>query len=647
MKLRFPALILLLLAGTAAAGAATPQDISEDGAILRSCMHDLVAASCVGSAPEPDGLRRAIASHPKVLQWILEGRDLDPILEAADLKQSIGGGLGIPANLRTQLQASPLAASLAGQIPQSSFEERMQMLARLPDAEFITMGGRIRTDVDALDLSKTEAVRMLSEPRTSLGITDETLAGLLEKVLPRYFADIDRIDKTTLVLGQLKLRPGAAQADQLGALLMGSGPCLQKLFQLVGKDVQRPDLAQTMQALQNDIKPFGFDEFRRAVEKASGRTLEESFASVDPTPLAAASVGQVHRGVLKDGSAVAIKVRRPGLGIRAEREIRGLRAAASSEPMALELLTRVGKTVMEEMDFRNEARNLEEGLRYVDPSRGIWIAGRMEAVPVAEDLLVSRLASGAKLSKFDPTDLGQVAVRARAIEKLLDSWFDEAIFGSGFFHGDLHPGNIFFKESLVDPGFELTLIDFGNAGRLSLDERRGFVQLVLAAQGESPLKVLDTLQSLGKVPEARRQLMLAGIEQILKDPGTVDVRLDRILVLALENGLEVPGGFVAFNRGRAFLEKELISLSKLLGRLDTRGLNRIPSVEKIYRNLTLKRVSRSLVGGLFMPSIRTTQVVTPGMLAGALGDKLSLAGRRLGDTCMEASRSLAGESAPR
>ena len=140
MKLRLPALLLLLLAGTAAAGAATPQDISEDGAILRSCMHDLVAASCVGSAPEPDGLRRAIASHPKVLQWILEGRDLDPILEAADLKQSIGGGLGIPPNLRTQLQASPLAASLAGQIPQSSFEERMQMLARLPDAEFITMG---------------------------------------------------------------------------------------------------------------------------------------------------------------------------------------------------------------------------------------------------------------------------------------------------------------------------------------------------------------------------------------------------------------------------------------------------------------------------------------------------------------------------
>ncbi len=615
---------------------------ADEGRILRSFVHDLVAASSLGDAPSPERLREAVAGNPEVLKWMVEGRDFEPLLEAADLKGALGGRLQLPK----ELIPADMAPLVTQKLSQSTRESRLRALQQIPDHHFIQYGQKIRSQVDQLDLGKTGAVRMLANPRTELGITDLTLAGLMEKVIPRYYSTIHRVDKTAIVLAQLKLKPNAQVPEQLGALLMDSGPCMQKLFQLVGKDVKRPEFAATMSALQNEIKPFSFDEFRSSIEGRTGRKLEELFKSIDPKPLAAASVGQVHRAELQDGTVVAVKVRRPGLEAKAEREIAGLLQAASQDPMALELLTRVSRTVTEEMDFRNEARNIELGLRYVRPERGISIAQRIDAFTPAEDMLVSRLAPGAKISKFDPSDLNQLRLRTQALEALLETWFDEVIFGDGFFHGDLHPGNVFFKEAPgTRLGYELTVIDFGNAGSLSVEERKAFVELVLAAQAPNPEKMLETLGRIGKIPDSRQPKILAEFRKIASSDLAADRRLDRALVVALENGLEIPGSFIAFNRGRAFLEKELQRLSSELIKIDPGSKYAAPSVQRIYRNLALKRVTRSILdtlslGGLFSAEARAAQVVTPGMLLGALGDKLKVSAGRAGSACMDSFRSL-------
>lgn len=582
-------------------------------------------------------MRRALAAHPEVLQWLIEGRDLNPILEAAELKGALGGRIELPRDLMPRV----LNPVLSLRLKESTLESRLSALSHLPDDHFIGAGLKIRDQIDRLDLGQSGAVRMLSNPRTELGVADETLAGLMERVLPKYYSRLNRIDKANIVMGQLRIKPKAALTDQLRALLMDSGPCMQKLFQLVGKDVKRADLAVTMGALQNEIKPFGFDEVRQAIESRAGGKLEDLFKSIDPKPLAAASVGQVHRAELKDGTIVAVKVRRPGLQKKGEREIAGLLEAASGEPMATELLTRVGNTVKDEMDFRNEARNIDLGLVYSRPDRGISIAQRMEVLSPAEDVIVSRLAPGAKISQFDPNDLRQVALRTQAIEALLENWFDAVIFGNGFFHGDLHPGNVFFKESAASPtGYELTVIDFGNAGSLSVEERKAFVELILAAQTPNPSRMLETLSALGKVPESKRGLLLASFEQIVQTHPAADARVDRALMLALENGMEIPGSFIAFNRGRTFLEKELIGLGEHLARLDPAGKYAAPSVQRIYRNLALKRVTQSIMGSLFKSDVKTTQVITPGMLVRALGDNVRRSAKHAGSSCIHAFRSL-------
>ena len=254
-----------------------------------------------------------------------------------------------------------------------------------------------------------------------------------------------------------------------------------------------------------------------------------AFKNFNETPLAAASVGQVHLAELADGQKVVVKVRRPRIMEIATREIAGLLAASSKEPAAHELLKKVSQTVLEELNFRNEARNVTMGIAYERPTLGISIAGQVAGFDAREDVLISKLAPGTRISKGIAT-AGDAAIRAKAVAALLDTWFDEVLFGRGFFHGDLHPGNIYFEATPGSaPGYRLTLIDFGNAGVLSLDERRAFLELVIAAQTPRPDRVLEIFGRLGRVPPEKRELLTAAFAHIYASESDITPRgVDRI-----------------------------------------------------------------------------------------------------------------------
>ena len=620
---------------SAAAAATSKQATTEEGKLLRAFVRDLVADTTEIRDSTADDVRRALARHPQVFRWVIEGRDLDAIIRQADLD-----GLQIPPGLldsamKGQAQSGGIPSFLLTKLDASSEESRFALLKKVEDSHFIKIASDTQEKVAAYELHKSPAARMLADPKGELGLTDETLARFMSNVLPSYFERMDRLDKSRIIIGQLELPPKSSQALQLSSMLQNSGPCMQKLFQLIGRDVTNPALASTMLALQNEIRPFSGEIALKTIEERYGRPETQLFKSFDKTPLAAASVGQVHSAVLLDGQSVVVKIRRPRLMEVATREISGLLAASSNEPAAHEMLKKVGQTVLDELNFRNESRNLIMGAVYERPTLGISIAGQIQSLDAHEDVLISRRAPGAKISKGIRT-AQDAALRAKAIANTLDAWFDEVMFGRGFFHGDLHPGNIFFEEAPeTELGYRVTLIDFGNAGALSLDERRAFLQLVLAAQTPKPDRVLEVFDSIGKIPDDKRALLRAAYAKIYEADSDLTGRIDKFMMVSLENGMEIPASFVSFNRARLFLEKELTSLGAQLDKLDPKGKLPRYSARRIYQRIALKRVSGSLVRSLFNTEVRSIALITPRMLASAIRDNLKFRASRFGGKCAD------------
>jgi aarF domain-containing kinase len=221
------------------------------------------------------------------------------------------------------------------------------------------------------------------------------------------------------------------------------------------------------------VRPFPFDQVQAIVAGELGPEKAARIASIEPTPLASASIAQVHGATLDDGSEVVIKVQRPGISGRVAADMRIMRSLARVAEKTVrdaDLANPVGivedfsKTLREELDFRLEAKNLDRfneimaelGHRDVRAPRPVW------------DLTTERVLV---MERFAGTRVDDVArIRARQIdaeEKLvkgLKAWFQSVIF-YGFFHGDVHAGNLMLLDD-DDIGF----LDFGIVGRF--DERQ-------------------------------------------------------------------------------------------------------------------------------------------------------------------------------
>ncbi|MEN9723164.1 MAG: ubiquinone biosynthesis regulatory protein kinase UbiB, partial [Pseudomonadota bacterium] len=289
----------------------------------------LVTASNSGTEPvSPDSIRQVLASHPEVLRWALEGKDWHRLFEDADLSQS-SSPTGASAPLALPIP-KPVADTWLTTLEQTSELERLQALRQVPDSYFEKIAEQAQILVSGYALDESPAVRILASPKSGLGVTDENLAKFLEKVLPRFYKKLNTADKARILAGQLELPPKALEEQQLSALLQSSGPCIQKLFQLIGRDVKNPKLQSAMNALQSEIRPFPGEQALKTIESRYGKSADQLFKTFDQKPLAAASVGQVHLAELSDGQRVVVKVRRPQLRERANREIQELLAAASS-----------------------------------------------------------------------------------------------------------------------------------------------------------------------------------------------------------------------------------------------------------------------------------------------------------------------------
>jgi ubiquinone biosynthesis protein len=278
------------------------------------------------------------------------------------------------------------------------------------------------------------------------------------------------------------------------------GPTFVKFGQLLSTrpDIVPPDIITELRALQDDVTPFAFAEVERVVREELELPIEKLFTSFEETPMAAASIGQVHRAVLPNGKRVAVKVQRPDAPRQIEADLQLLYQAAriAKERVraldfidARDLVDEFARSIRHELDYRLEARNAQTfhrnfaGHPHVRIPHVYWSYSRQRVLTL--ELLEGEQVADLELQMFTMDERRHLAYL------ITEAWMT-MIFRHGFFHADPHPANI-----LLIGGEQIGLVDFGLAGNLSDDDMSKLTALFIDAAEENVDALAKRLGDLG------------------------------------------------------------------------------------------------------------------------------------------------------
>ncbi|MHB0978526.1 MAG: ABC1 kinase family protein [Thermoleophilia bacterium] len=302
----------------------------------------------------------------------------------------------------------------------------------------------------------------------------------------------------------LRRRKVSPPPSQLGRhireFLEELGPTFVKFGQLLStrSDLLPHGIVAELVRLQDQVPPFPGEEARRVIEEDLGLTIERLFVSFDPVPLAAASIGQVHRAVLPGGVEVAVKVQRPDAARQIQQDIDLLYQVAELlkehlgdrlfvDPVSV--VDEFSRSIFAELDYSLEGRNAERfagdfaNTESVSIPRVFWAhSGRR--------VLTLEWVEGPTLNQLDIEAL-EPADRYRLAETIGNAWFMQ-ILENGFFHGDPHPANIVYVSRE-----RIALLDFGIAGDLSATDLEQGTLLFLDIMDRDIAGVKRRLQRLG------------------------------------------------------------------------------------------------------------------------------------------------------
>jgi ubiquinone biosynthesis protein len=360
----------------------------------------------------------------------------------------------------------------------------------------------------------------------------------------------------------------ASTARRFRMLLNELGPTFVKLGQILSTraDLLPGEFVEELATLQDQVEPIPLEQVHAQIRDSLGKEVQELFATIDPTPLAAASIAQVHRAVTLSGDEVVVKVQRPEISDRIDSDLTVLRSLARLLEAVIEetgvytptgIIDEFDKAIHEELDFINEASNIRAFLAN-HTERPYMKIPRVYDELSSRKVLTLEFIRGVKINPAKLSDEDRQAVARNIVEASFRQLFDD-----GLFHGDPHPGNVLLME-----GNRLGLLDFGVVGRLTKPMQETLVMLCLAVALKDSDSVARILYRLG-VPDARANLVgfRNDIESILGQHlpatlGQVDTRtlLRDLLDLAVKYKIRIPKEYALLSRASVSTEGMLRSL---------------------------------------------------------------------------------------
>lgn len=480
------------------------------------------------------------------------------------------------------------AWSTAGAILQQHF-------ASLPAERFEAFSATIDQSMDVFKLPVTEVLNQLSEGFDGV---PGNLANFLSRAFRTYYENQAPVDQKSMVASYMRGSvEGSSDVQKLASLVAGGGPYMIKMLQLVGDNVSGENAKEIKEALafvKSGLPPIAA-EIRNAMLLGIVNDSEGKITGLkDVRSLGAASVGETFLTKVSkdDGTSemAVVKLLRPGIAQRAGRERVFMDSVAKLLPGMQGTFAGIADQIEAEMDLTSEAKNVKLGAVYDDKGNPYVKSMKLsDAAPAKTNYMMIQRAPGSTAAHYlehlkrhsDRTPIHPMVLANRMgamMTDLAEKWVEEAIFGSGFYHGDLHSGNIMYKADEGSENGTLTVIDFGNSKVLNPTERRAIFRMMCTAQIKSAsdfardFETILSAEGKSQMTGDKRTAFLSKIEEAFnkKNPTTglgasTGEIIDAILTSANDLGIEVPGAIANFSRSEMMLEnafKDITQLSK-------------------------------------------------------------------------------------
>ena len=337
-----------------------------------------------------------------------------------------------------------------------------------------------------------------------------------------------RMNEIVRIMRQYKVLHGLTP-EQAVEVLQALGPTYVKIGQLASNrsDLLPKAYCDAFEKLRDDANPMPVDVVIEQIDRAYGKSWHEVFASIDPVPLGAASIAQVHKATLLDGTTVAVKVRRPGVAESMAEDIMLMKhllalgefASNSHRDILLSLegfIEEIERTTASEVDFTSELHNLMRFHDELADEEGV-------TSPVAypqyscESVLVMEFVQGTEISHTQA--LREQGIDVSALARRVCQSYVTQVLDDGFFHADPHPGNILVRDG------EVVWIDLGMVGTLTVSERMlvGKVFTAVATDNAYLLKeaVMGLVHVLGPVDHGA---LLEALSRLLAEYSTAEMK---------------------------------------------------------------------------------------------------------------------------
>lgn len=398
----------------------------------------------------------------------------------------------------------------------------------------------------------------------------------------------------------------SSEEQELPRDLEKLGPTFVKLGQLLSSrtDLLPEKFLKPLARLQDNVKPFPFEDVEFIVENELGAKITKAFSVFERQPMAAASLGQVHRAALHDGRPVVVKIQRPNICRQMEEDFAALEEIAKflhrhtnfgQRYQVKKILAEFQHTVAHELDYRREAANLTTLARNLGKFEHIRVP-----LPISDyttrKVLTMEYVDGSKITELSP--IGRLDFDGAALAEELFRAYLQQVLVDGVFHADPHPGNVFLTEDK-----KVALLDLGMVGHTSPAMQENLLKLLLAvSEGQSDAAAdiaismsetsdnFDDMEFRHRINELVAEQRNATLEQM--DIGKVILDVGRN---AADSGLYVPSEL-------SLLGKTLLQLDQL-GRTLAPDFDPNASIRRNAKEILDQRMKSTLTEGKLFSSM--------------------------------------------